>query len=318
MCDFRPIGGYFELELARGSELHKNAIALNSARSALEFLLVRRNYKKIYIPLFTCNAIEDTLRKLGVEFEKYLVDTNLEPLLDLSCLGDDEALLYTNYFGLKSNFISNLSEHHINLIVDNAQAFYDHPFHGVDTFYSPRKFFGVPDGGYLYTNFINVSDIPVGYSNERVMHLIKRHDVSAQSAYLIYKRNEAKLARQPLTQMSSLTRRILQSINYEEVKKQRKENFKKLHKAFNGINNFLIEGESNSVPLTYPLLCSDGAIKLNLLKNMVFTATYWTNVIKEAPKTSVEYFYATQLVHLPIDQRYTAIDMERIIELVLR
>ena len=42
-----------------------------------------------------------------------------------------------------------LNKKYPNLIVDNAQAFYM-PHLGLASFYSPRKFFGVADGGYLF------------------------------------------------------------------------------------------------------------------------------------------------------------------------
>ena len=48
------IGGYFELELRKGKHYHENALRLNSARNAFEYILRVRNYKKIYIPYYTC------------------------------------------------------------------------------------------------------------------------------------------------------------------------------------------------------------------------------------------------------------------------
>ncbi len=58
--------------------------------------------------------------------------------------------LCTNYFGIKDEFITSLSKQVSNLIVDNAQSFFSNPIENIDTFYSPRKFFGVSDGAYLY------------------------------------------------------------------------------------------------------------------------------------------------------------------------
>lgn len=42
----KPIGGYFELELPIYPELHANAIALNSGRFCLEYVLRCKHYKK--------------------------------------------------------------------------------------------------------------------------------------------------------------------------------------------------------------------------------------------------------------------------------
>ena len=49
----KPIGGYFELELNHFAEYHSEAIALNTARNALEYALRTDEYQKIYIPYFS-------------------------------------------------------------------------------------------------------------------------------------------------------------------------------------------------------------------------------------------------------------------------
>ncbi|GAY78328.1 hypothetical protein NBRC111894_3882 [Sporolactobacillus inulinus] len=47
------IGGFFSLELPNKSEYHQQAVHLNSARYALEYVLRVRHYKKyIYLPIF--------------------------------------------------------------------------------------------------------------------------------------------------------------------------------------------------------------------------------------------------------------------------
>ena len=57
-----------------------------------------------------------------------------------------------NYYGLFSEEqLISLKNKYGNIVVDNAQAFFTEPVKGIDTIYSCRKFFGVPDGGYAYT-----------------------------------------------------------------------------------------------------------------------------------------------------------------------
>lgn len=40
------------------------------------------------------------------------------------------------------------------IILDNTQSFFQKPISGIDTIYSCRKYFGVPDGAYLSTNIL--------------------------------------------------------------------------------------------------------------------------------------------------------------------
>lgn len=148
----KPIGGYFELELPVHPELHAEAIALNSGRFCLEYVLRCRHYKKVYVPYFTCDSAIEPIKKLGVPYEFYHIDKEYR-IIDEIRLNDGEALMYTNYWGLQDAYCQLLaSKYGRRLILDYTQAFYSEPIIGIDTFYSCRKFFGVPDGGYLYTD----------------------------------------------------------------------------------------------------------------------------------------------------------------------
>src|SRR5690554_910719 len=139
------IGGYFELELLLTEEYHKNAIRLNTGRNAFEFILRARNYKKVYLPFYTCDVILEPITKLDLKYEFYRIDLNFYPYFDFNKLGEDEVFVYNNYFDLCDKQTKEIVSLCKNLIVDNSQAFYTKPIKGVDTFYSPRKFFGLPD-----------------------------------------------------------------------------------------------------------------------------------------------------------------------------
>ena len=123
----KAIGGYFELELPKGEHYHKKAIRLNTARNCFEYVLRARGYAKVYIPYYTCEVMLEPIIKLGLDYEFYHINDQLE-LQNLPKLSENEAILYTNYFGLKQNCVKRLAaEYGIQLIVDNAQAFYAEP-----------------------------------------------------------------------------------------------------------------------------------------------------------------------------------------------
>lgn len=56
------IGGYIELWENRGGMLHEGAVALNSARSCLEYLIRARGITKILLPYYLCDSIEKVCR----------------------------------------------------------------------------------------------------------------------------------------------------------------------------------------------------------------------------------------------------------------
>ena len=209
------IGGYFELELPNYSEYHQDAVHLNSGRNALEYILLANSYRKVYIPYFTCDVILEPLQRTNTFYEFYEINQNLEPSFDFSKIDSDEAFLYTNYFGIKDTYTIGLINRVPNLIIDNAQSFYSKPIKDANTFYSPRKFFGLPDGGLVYcTKEIVVAETDTK-STERISHLIKRLAFDAEIGYKDFSKNDSSLQDAPLQKMSKLTSRLLKSIDYE-------------------------------------------------------------------------------------------------------
>lgn len=315
MCLNKPIGGYFELESNNlGSIYHDKAIAVNSARNALEYILLLNDYKKIFIPYYTCDVILQPLKRLNINFEFYHLDNNFFPILD-SYL-ENEVILYVNYFGLMNTIIDSLKEKFNNLIVDNAQAFFTRPLKGVSTFYSPRKFFGIPDGGFLYTTEnMKIEDIQQDVSFNRCSHLLKRIDLSPEEGYKDFLQNDAKLDSLPICKMSRLTTSLLSQIDYYVVEKVRKENFNYLHKKLKKFNELNIELSSDAVPMVYPLLISNGKdLKKKLINYRIFVATYWPDVLERVSKDSFEAYLVNNLIPIPIDQRYGKTEMDFILE----
>ena len=310
------IGGYFSLELLQRKEYHKNAIPLNTGRNCLEYILRVRGYKKVYVPYYTCEVILEPFKKLDIPYEFYHVDINLE-IRDLFSLKAGEGLLYANYFGLKQRYVEHLTKQFgSQLIVDNTQAFYAKPVPGIDTFYTCRKFFGVPDGAHLYCDNKLEEEIEQDYSYDRMAHLLKRIDLSAEEGYKDFRRVDDGLDNQPIRRMSKLTQRMMQSIDYEAVARHRRKNFLVLHEALVGENNLELPLEEDAVPMVYPFLAPIKGLREKLIENKVFVARYWTNVLNWTSKCDIEYLLAFQMQPLPIDQRYEEADMHRIIDVI--
>ena len=65
----KPIGGYFSMELSRGESYHPHALALNTGRNCLEYILRSRGYCKVYIPYYTCGVVLEPFHKLGIAYK---------------------------------------------------------------------------------------------------------------------------------------------------------------------------------------------------------------------------------------------------------
>ena len=310
------IGGYFSLELPVRDEYHKNAIRLNTGRNCLEYILRARGYKKVYVPYYTCEAVIEPINRLGIPYEYYHIDIHYEIRYRFT-LKADEALLYTNYFGLKQRYVEQLAEKNgTRLIVDNTQAFYAKPIQGIDTFYTCRKFFGVADGAYLYTDKLLKDDFEQDESYDRMAHLLKRIDLSAEQGFADFRKVDDGLDNQSIRKMSKLTQRIMQSIDYEAAAKKRRENYLMLHEVLGEDNNLVLSIEDDAVPMVYPYLAPVKGLREKLIENKVFVARYWPNVLDWTTKNDIEYLLAYQMQPLPIDQRFGEDEMKRIYEII--
>ena len=314
----KPIGGYFSLELQTGEHEHKNAIMLNTARNCLEYILLAKQYTKLYIPYYTCEVFIEPLKRNNIDYQFYHVDESLEPVKTYK-LSANEAFLYTNYFGAKNDAVKQLSKvYGKQLIVDSAQAFFAQPVNGIDTFYSARKFFGVADGGFLYTDGILNKSLERDMSFDRMSHLLKRIDISAEAAYDDFHKNDDSLKDVSIRKMSRLTDRILRGIDYKTIKFQRIRNFCFLNSILGKMNTLPIDFSCNdNVPMVYPFWGRDKCLRKKLIANKVYVATFWPNVFDWCNENDMEYILAKNIIPLPIDQRYNEEDMQQIIDIIL-
>ena len=248
----------------------------------------------------------------------YHIDINFE-IRDRFTLKEGEALLYTNYFGLKQHYVEQLAEMvGSRLIIDNTQAFYAKHLTGIDTFYSCRKFFGVPDGAYLYCEKELDEDLEQDYSYDRLAHLLKRIDLSAEEGYKDYRQVEDGLDNLPIRKMSKLTQRLMKGIDYEAAAQRRRANYQMLHEALGKENNIDLPLEKDAVPMVYPFLVPEKGLREKLIENKIFVARYWPNVLDWTTKDDIEYLLACQMQPLPIDQRYGKEDMNRVLDIIER
>lgn len=311
------VGGYFELELRKGEHYHKNALRLNTARNCFEYILRARKYTKVYIPYYTCEVMLEPLKKCNVDYVFYHINEQLEPIEETYQIQPTEAFLYTNYYGLKQRCVERLAEQYgKQLIVDNAQAFFAEPLEGIDTFYSARKFFGVADGAYLYTDARLDMEFEQDQSYQRMSHLLMRADVGAEAGYGEFRKNDDSLIDNPIRLMSNLTEKILCSIDYDSIKQQRRSNYMQLDEQLRNKNGIHLTMDDDAVPMVYPYLTDDATLRKRLIENRIYVARYWPNVLDWCRPCDIEETLAKDMIPLPVDQRYGEEQMKRIIEIM--
>jgi hypothetical protein len=313
----REIGGYFGLELGRhGGRLHAGARALNSGRNCLLYFLQARRPSRLYLPAYICDSMVQPLQQAGVALGFYNIDEGLE-IVERPALGSGELLLYVNYFGLKNAYCRRLvADCGSALVLDNAQALFSPPLPCAASLYSPRKFIGVSDGGYLYTA-VNLDSEPArDVSFDAVRHLAGRIDLDAAAFYQDFLQSEQRLVGRPLRRMSALTEAILQSVDYEHVRHMRDSNFHFLHAALGPSNALRIDAAEVIGPMVYPFVTDDPTLRQRLHAHRIYAATYWKEVLQRDASSAFERSLVSRLVPLPIDQRYGLGEMQSILDVV--
>lgn len=317
----REIGGYFELEdTVEGFSSPVQGILLNTARNALEYILrYIGSVKKIYLPIYTCEVVLEPIKRLNIPFIFYSINENFE-IGESIHLNDDEYIIANNYFGIKDEYINSIASiYRDRLIVDNAQAFFAPIIPNIKSFYSVRKYIGVADGGIavgIYDD--DYLSLPFEQAEDHNNHLFIRKELGAEAGFIYYRENECKLDNQPIRRMSESTNEVFHKVNYERVIKKRRDNYTYLNNCLSLSNKLILPPiNSFSAPMVYPYIPDKNVdLRKVLISNKVFVARYWPNVLEWAPDNSLEYYFADNVIPLPIDQRYDIGDMHRIVDII--
>ena len=283
----KEIGGYIELDQYQHPMLHDKGIALNTGRNCLAYLIESKKIFSIYLPYFICDVVIEICRKLNVKIIFYHTIKEIS----YSDIGENTFVYVVNYYGqLTNEYIKYLKEKYINIIVDNAQAYYQLPVENIDT----RKL---------------LKDI----SYKRINFVIGRFEESASKFYYDFLSNEDKLNNEPLKLMSKLTNNLLHAIDYEYVKTKRTQNYSLLFNELEKLNKLKLRKIEGA--FAYPLYVKNGyLIRKELIKNKIYIPVLWPNLTTNKFKDSLEYEWALNILPIPCDQRYDKNDMNIILE----
>lgn len=318
----KAIGGFFELEFNRGTTLYPQALGFNSARFALQALLQASPVKRLYLPDYTCSTMHEAALRSGVEVVRYQVDDYLEPF-DIPSLEADERLQYVNYFGLKDRYVAQVLRPALGdrLILDNAQSLFSAPLEGVPTLYSPRKFVGVPDGGWLVNGPHDMPALEPGSTAGRTRALMGRLEGSPEPFYGAFVEVEHSIRDEGVRAMSALTARLLDGLDYAAIQARRQTNFALIRSRLDGINGYTHLAQVTT-PMIYPLLLATAEqaahVRSALQQERIYVATYWRELLDEPGLGGAARRWTECMLPLPIDQRYDDGDMERLATAVFK
>ncbi|MPV69913.1 hypothetical protein [Burkholderia sp. BE17] len=313
------IGGYLALEWPDcGREWHRDAMRFQSARAAFLALLRARMPSAVWAPWYLCDSMIEPLRAAGTPIRRYALNR------DLGCptiaLGDGEWLLYVNYFGVCDHHVDDVLARHPRerVVIDNAHAFFSSSRDCLATVYSPRKFVGVPDGGYL----VSQAHMPLPERTDddsiaRCRHLLTRMAAGAEAGYADFAAAEASLQQQEPQRMSTLTQRLLAGIDYDTVRARRIANFRYLHARLGSRNRLSLTDKTDRVPLCYPFFGAPRGLRDIWRTQRIYSATYWPDLPSGPDIPDFERNLPHDTLFVPCDQRLSPEQLKPLVDQIL-
>lgn len=316
----KKIGGFFELELSDGKSIfHDDAIKLNTGRACLNYILKVHKPSKLYIPFYSCDVSIEPIIENEIEYEFYGINDQFE-IINKPILKRNEFIICCDFFGIKTEYVNKLmTDYKDQLIVDNTHSFFQKGYLTTPSFTTARKYFGVPDGAFLYMikNIQYEDDIlpNVNVSINHNLHSLLGLQDLAFSEFLEY---ENKFDSN-IKGMSLVSKKLLSNVNFDEVREIRNRNFNFFRNEFDNINTIVIS-ENSSDCFCYPLLLRNAIDVTKLHAEQIFVPSYWKDTLNRQnnKKFELECKLSSELLPLPIDHRYNLDDLKRVSETIKR
>ncbi len=118
--------------------------------------------------------------------------------------------------------------------------------------------------------------------------------------------------------MSKLTRTVLDGADYNKCRYIRRENFSYFHKQLGCVNliNPLMYYDNETIPMVYPLVVEDDEVIKRLFAAKHFQGRWWSYITDELPIGSFEYWIASNIIPITIDQRYGKKEMDYLVSII--
>lgn len=292
---------------------------VSSGRAALELLLrnLPRRPRCLWVPRMACDTLLQPAEHLGLPVARYHCDEQLRPQLPPEA-GAEDALILINYFGLTEEAVAAAAAVFPGAVLVDATTALHAPLppHADGIFYSFRKFLPVADGGAAVASF-PLAQLPAetddSCERERFLHL--RAAQGAHAAAAAAQAAEDSLA-EPMKHLSPQTRARLRGISCEAAASRRRENYRLLHAALAPLNRLSLPSEPPVAPMCYPFVSGIPDLRDSLIDAGIALPLYWPEVIAATEAHETENRLARALLPLPLDQRYTAADMQRLLRLI--
>lgn len=300
-----------------------------NARSALASLVAAVKPRRALLPAYICRSAAQAFSSFPILY--YPVGNSLKP--DIAALENlvqpGDMVLGVNYFGRAPDhdfcdFIRNCKD--IVSIEDSAHALDTNtvPW-GSWRLFSPRKLFGVADGGYIASGTMHAPDLVAPETAEEHAWIAPRmraedtRGTANSQWHAANQKHELSLTVSAAC-ISSLSHDLLQQLDAPTIIQRRKENFAMLHQALASVA-FIASPTPDFCPSGFPIRLDPAIrdrLRSALIAQDIFPIIHWADLPSPAAGFPAEHALAKELLTLPCDQRYSKSDMQRIAAAVLK
>jgi hypothetical protein len=300
-----------------------------NARCAIHQVCCGLKPKAAWLPSYLCSALIEPFNKLGVAVRYYhagpkITNSSTDWVRDVA---SGDFVLVIHYFGFPND---TLPTDEVNrrggvIVEDASQAlFVKQQYPGSSCIvYSPRKFFGVPDGGVLATSDLNVLDSvpldppPTDWCTSAYTMTQMRREFDLLGGenrwFPLFRRVEESFPLGPY-RSSDLARMLIEvGTDYDSMKKARRENYSALLARLREFALFP-ELDDETVPQGFPV-CVDASQRDEVLERLyaqgIYPPVHWRleGIVPEGFRDS--HLLSRRILTLICDQRYTISDMAR-------
>lgn len=330
----------------------QNCLFVRDGRQAIKSVLMA-NYSNVknvicYLPAYLCESILQPFKELNLQVKFYPLEHPLKPKINSDI--KKSLIFLIDYFGVRStspNMLYDLLSNDNIVIMDITHSIFDKQRFKIsdENLYliaSLRKVFPIPDGGVVYyinPKFsINLNE-PYGYEKMVEAMFLKKYYLqhlnkiqNTQLKFLkelkdyflkIYKEYESAkdINTISLEKIPQLSLYILSKLLIKKIIIRRKLNLKYLYNFIN--KSFLLFRYSDiKSPFFLPLLFNNNKererIRLTLISNGIYTPIHWI-LPRDIPRRyKYEYMISSRILSVPIDQRYSKLELNVVTEILNR
>ncbi len=303
-------------------------LLLATARCALHVILEHVRPRQVWLPSYLCGVVLQAIRPETSLTRFFPVNGSLKVIaadwLDDVMAGD--VVVFIDYFGFSewSAVGAQAKARGAVVVEDASQAFLSSEFPEVSDYliFSPRKFFGVPDGGILASR--QTSSLPQPAlqppPTEWWLNAVRasvlrgefdRHGGNRDWFELFQKADTGgPVGNCAMSELSYVL--LLSGLDYAAISRQRRANY---HFLAAELGEFALFPElpEAAVPLGFPVRVSDrDVVRQRLFAAEIYPPVHWPIQGVVPDSFSESHRLAREIITLPCDQRYDQSDMERL------